>query len=153
MNQIQNDQQMREQLGTLSQSQLRQVAAQFTQHVLDATDDEQVKVALDVAARDEASDDEIIWAYKLARSAAVESHTRCGADCNWEDQAAHFVAKAASSTLAPGGKGEAFDMPWQVANQCRMARNCLMLANTNDAENPEAETQYKILNEFLQAKV
>lgn len=153
MTQVQNDKQFREQLAQLDTPQRRVIAAQFAQNVLDMNDDQKVKSSLEIAINAGASDEALEVAYKSARAATVESATRCGADCDWGDQAAHFVARATSTALAPNPRGDVGDMPWQVATNCRLARNCALLAAGDDAANPEAENQYKILDEFLQAKV
>lgn len=149
MSQINNDHEMREQMAALDVSELRVVAALFVQSILDIGEDAKISAALDVASRASVTEEEQAAAYKLARAASVETATRCGADCNWQDQAAHFVARATSTLLAPNTK----DMPWQVATNCRLARNCALLAQGDDSENPEVENQYNILDEFLQAKV
>lgn len=153
MTQVQNDKQFREQLAQLNNPDLRVVAASFAKNLLDLNDDQKVQSALSIAINANASDEELDAAYKSARAASVESATRCGADCDWNDQAAHFAARATSTLLAPNTKGDIADMPWQVATTCRMARNCAVLATGEDAPNPEAENQYKILDEFLQSKV
>lgn len=152
MAQIDNDKDLREKLKSLDAVQLRRLGAQFVHSVLDLNDDHRVNRAIEAADRAEISSEELEEAYKGARAATVESRTRCGADCNWDDQAAHFVARATAAVVAPKGKCKAPDPPWQVVMSCRMARNCALIAKDDESDNSENETQYRILNDFLESQ-
>lgn len=151
MQTIENDKDLRAQLNSLDMVQLRQLGAQFVSSVLELNDDPRVIRAVELGKKQDVSDEELEAVYKSARAATVESRTRCGADCNWDEQAAHFVARATAAAVAPAGKCQAPDPPWQVVMSCRMARNCALIAKDDDSTNPETEMQYKIINEFLQS--
>jgi hypothetical protein len=152
MTQISNDKDLRGKLKTLDAAQLRLVGAQFVRNVLEYCNDHRIVRALEVAGATDRSEEELEDAYKGARAATVESRTRCGADCNWDDQAAHFVARATAAVVAPKGKCKAPDPPWQVVMSCRMARNCALIAKDDESENAENETQYHILNDFMESQ-
>ena len=72
----------------------------------------------------------------------IDGHTRCGAECDWNDQAAYFVARAAQSALDDNAA-------WQAAMSSRMARNSAMIASEDNSTNPEIAKQYDILNNYL----
>ena len=146
---ISNDTELRQALKQLNHRQLREIGADFVGSVLHLSDDKRVSHVLDVARNSDASDDELLSAYKSARVATVDSRTRCGADCNWDEQAAHFVARASAAMVAPEGVCKAADPPWQVVMSCRMARNCALIAADDDSINDEAENQYRIVNDSL----
>ena len=149
MTTITNDTEFRQALKKLDLKQLREIGAGFVEGVLRLNKDQRVMHAVEVARNSEASDDELLAAYKAARVATVDSRTRCGADCNWEEQAAHFVARASAAMVAPEGMCKAADPPWQVVMSCRMARNCALIAADDDSSNDESEKQYLIMNDYL----
>jgi hypothetical protein len=148
MSTITNDTEFRRALKKLDMEQLREVGAALVGSVLHLNNDKRVARAVDVA-KNRASDDELLVAYKAARVATVDSRTRCGADCNWEEQAAHFVARASAAMVAPEGVCKAADPPWQVVMSCRMAQNCALIAADDDSSNDESENQYRIMNDYL----
>ncbi len=149
MSKIDSDKVLRQALHALVPEQQRLLGTRLVKNVLPLTDDERVQRIIETAEKADVSDDELAEAYKLGRMAVVESRTRCGADCNWEDQAAHFVARAATAVVAPPGKCKAPDPPWQAVMSCRMARDCAILAADDGSENTEAEAQYDIAENFL----
>lgn len=149
MAEITSDSEFRAVLKRLDILQLREVGSRFLKSVLPLNSDERVAHAVAVSSNREASDDELLAAYKAARVATVESRTRCGADCNWEDQAAHFVARASAALVAPEGMCKAADPSWQVVMSCRMARNCAQIAVDDDISEGENVNQYRILNDYL----
>jgi len=149
MSTINDDTEFRRALKKLDRDQLREIGAGFVQNVLHLNKDKRVARAVDVARNRDASDDELLAAYKAARVATVDSRTRCGADCNWEEQAAHFVARASSAMVAPEGMCKAADPPWQVVMSCRMAQNCALIAADDDSINDESGNQHHIMNDYL----
>ncbi|MEA3302213.1 MAG: hypothetical protein U9Q75_02955 [Pseudomonadota bacterium] len=149
MSTIDNDADLRKALKQLNHEQLRETGADFVASVLHLSSDKRVAHAVDVARNSDASDDELLAAYKSARVATVDSRTRCGADCNWEEQAAHFVARASAAMVAPEGVCKAADPSWQVVMSCRMAQNCALIAADDDSINDESENQYCIMNDYL----
>lgn len=149
MSTINNDTEFRRALKQLNHEQLREIGADFVASVLHLSSDKRVSHVLDVARNRDASDDELLAAYKSARVVTVDSRTRCGADCNWEEQAAHFVARASAAMVAPEGVCKAADPPWQVVMSCRMAQNCALIAADDDSINDESKNQYRIMNDYL----
>ena len=143
---ISNDQEFKAALAALNATRQRQVAARFVQPVHALSNDARVRSALEVAARPEPDRAELELAYQAANSARVESFTRCGRECDWSDQAGHFVARAAALCVAPD---PAADLAWQAAMQTRMARSCQAVAEGGGTDNREAEAQYRILEAFL----
>ena len=152
MSTINDDIEFRRALKRLDRDQLREIGAGFVQNVLHLNKDKRVARAVDVAKNRDASDDELLVAYKATRVATVDSRTRCGADCNWEEQAAHFVARASAAMVAPEGVCKAADPPWQVVMSCRMAQNCALIAADDDSSNNESENQYRIMNDYLNSQ-
>jgi hypothetical protein len=144
---LNNDREFKEQLGGLSLARQRQVAARFVQRVFPLSNDFRIKTALDAAERNDASDAELTSAYQSAKTAAVESYTQCGHECDWHSQAGHFVAQAAVACVRPAGEGE--NPAWESAMAARMARTCETVASGVGTENREAEAQYQILEAFL----
>ncbi len=149
MSTINNDTEFRRALKQLDHGQLRETGADFVASVLHLSSDKRVSHVVDVARNSDASDDELLAAYKSARVVTVDSRTRCGADCNWEEQAAHFVARASAAMVAPEGVCKAADPAWQVVMSCRMAQNCALIAADDDSINDESNNQYRIMNDYL----
>ena len=149
MSNISNDTEFRKALKKLDKQQLREIGAGFVQNVLHLNKDKRVARAVEVARNSDASGDELLAAYKSTRVATVDSRTRCGADCNWEEQAAHFVARASAAMVAPEGMCKAADPPWQVVMSCRMAQNCALIAADDDSINDESDNQHRIMNDYL----
>jgi len=146
---IQNDRELRRALKLLDEKQQREVGALFVDNVLKLSNDKRVTRAIQIAHDVSASEKELAEVFKTVKKAMIESRTRCGADCDWEDQAIHFVARAATAVVAPEGQCKAKDPIWQVVQSCRMARSCALIATDDDSSNPEAESQYEILNNYL----
>ena len=149
MSLVENDHMFREFLDHQDVREARELGAAFVRNVQDLNDDARLDMALETASKLVVSDEELQAAYKAAHAAAMESFTRCGAYCDWADQASHFVARATAALVNPNLENNRI---WQVANTCRMARNCAMLADGEDAINPEVAVQYRLLNEFLESK-
>jgi hypothetical protein len=104
-----------------------------------------------VAAKPEVSADELSTALHTARTATVESHNRCGAECDWKEQAGYFVARAALATVSPAERipgGPA----WQAAVSSRMARTCETIDVADTTTGAEQQYQYRILSEFLESR-
>lgn len=147
--QVTNDTELRAILKKLSKPHQREVGALFVDSVLSLNDDPRVSRAIDTAHNAEATAEELEVVFKAVKRAMIDSRTRCGADCDWDDQAVHFVARAATAVVAPEGQCAAKDPLWQTVQSCRMARNCSLIAKDDDSPNPEAHNQYAIMNQFL----
>jgi len=146
-----DDSEFRQTYNALDETNKRVVGAKFVENVLPLCDDRRVNQAITTALVPDASKEELLNAFKGAKAATIEARTRCGADCDWNEQAVHFVAKAAMALVAPEGQCKADDPPWQVVMSSRMARNCALIAADDDSENPEKETQYKLLAKHLKS--
>jgi hypothetical protein len=144
---ISNDKEFKAALNGLSVSQQRQVAALFVDSVLHLSGDGRVKGAVGAAKHLGISDAELAPACQAARSARVESYTQCGRETDWKSQAGHFVAKAALACVRPAEEGG--NLAWEAAMDARMARTCESIALGEGTKNREAETQYRILYEFM----
>ncbi len=135
-------------LSNLDIHQQRVVGALFVERVLDLFNDERVKRAIKIAQNASVSEDELQSTYKAARSASIESFTRCGADGDWKEQAGHFVANAAAACVIPTEQIRKNNPAWEAAMNSRMARNCEIIAN-EETSNDEDQHQYRVLSEFL----
>ena len=144
---IGNDGEFKAALSYLSGAARRLAAARFAENVLSLGPDTRVKGAIDAAKRADITAAELAAAYQSARTASVESFTRCGSECNWNDQASHFVAEAGVACVQPDKPGA--NPAWDAAMQARMARTCETIATGNGTDNAEAAAQYRILAEFL----
>ena len=144
-----NDKDFRSALDGLSVAQQRAVGARFIQSVRDLSDDERIDFAIKIAQDAGASEHEMASAYKLAKSAALDCYTRCGADADWAMQAGYFVARAASAVVTPEKDLSGSNPAWQTAMHCRMARTCAVIDSDATAEQEETEQQHLILDDFL----
>jgi hypothetical protein len=149
MNAISNDEEFRRALGALEPVRQRAVAARFVERVLPLAGDARISTVAQVAARADAVQRELDDALHQARAVVVETHNRCGAECNWRDQAGYFVARAALAAVTPPGQlpgGPA----WQAAMSSRMASTCRAIEQQDaDAAGSEQQAQYRILSEFM----
>lgn len=147
-------------LETLSLDQQRIIAARFVADVLDLTDDESLKHAQQIAARRDASPEELMAAYHAARHVAVKSSIHSEWELvDWHKQAQHFVAMACAESLAPAHQGVKWrHLAWNVAHHCRMARTCASVdheqehpsfAKAEAALNQQIQTQFDLLGRFL----
>lgn len=146
---IRDDADLRKILKKLSEDEKREIGALFVDNVIFLNNDNRVVRAIKTAHDKEATKEELEDVFKAVKRAMIDSRTRCGADCDWDDQAVHFVARAATAVVAPEGQCAAPDPLWQTVQSCRMARNCALIAKDDDSENPEATMQYEILGEYL----
>ena len=145
---IMNDSDFRKELGQLSLAQQRRVGAAFVRNVLELTSDPAVGKVVDVASNAETvADDKLALAFRNAKAAALESHTRCGADSDWQAQAGYFVARAASALVAPAKQAKA--PAWDAAANARMARTCGIIESADATMHEESEAQYRLLEQFL----
>ncbi len=152
MTQFSNDNEFKAALAGLSPDQQRAVGALFVENVAALSNDERIAKILRVAKDGSATADDLAAAYKSANSAAIDSHTRCGAESDWNEQAGYFVARAASALVATPGQAKGGSPAWQAAMNSRMARTCVSI-NTDEetAHHQESEAQYRLLAEFMNA--
>lgn len=146
---IHNDAELREALANLDTKQQRAVGALFVESVFPLSGDERIARVIKTASDPGASDDEVALALKSARAVSIDSHTRCGADGDWGEQAGYFVARAAEATVTAEEQCKAGGPAWQAAMSCRMARTCESIDAGVDSASQESEAQYRILTEYL----
>jgi hypothetical protein len=148
MTEIHDDTQFRQKLESLEPVRQRTLAARFVQNVLPFCSDERVARVVKVAADPQASADELATALRTAKAAIIDSHARCGAECDWKDQAGYFVARAAAAAVSPQGQ-MAGGPAWQAAMSSRMAATCRLIDSAEDHAGQARLQQYLILSEFL----
>ncbi len=153
MSQISNETEFKQALQGLDSAQQRMVAAMFVEHVLPLSNDERLNRVIKVATDSNASQDEISNALKSAKAATFDSHTRCGAECNWTEQAGYFVARAAVAAVTPQAQLTSGNPAWQAAMSSRMAQTSLLIDNESDevATHSESEWQYETLSNYLKS--
>jgi hypothetical protein len=148
MIQISNDAEFKQTLQGLEQAQQRVVAAMFVEHVLPLSTDERIARVTRVAADKNASAGELLDALRTAKAATMDSHTRCGSEGNWTEQAGYFVSRAAMAALTPCEQCTSGSPAWQAAMSSRMAQTS-MLIDSEDAIPVGNEWQYDILSNYL----
>ena len=151
MSQISSDTEFKQALQNLDATQNRVVAALFVEHVLPLCEDERINRVVKVATDSNASEDEISSALRSAKAATFDSHTRCGSEGNWTEQAGYFVARAAVAAVTPQAQSRTSGPAWQAAMSCRMAQTSFLIDNESDevATTSENEWQYSILSDYL----
>jgi len=151
MSAISNDKGFREALDGLSTERQRAVGASFVENVLGLSSDPRVAQSLAAARQSDVAEDVMNIARRSIKAAALEAHTRCGADGVWNDQAGYFVARAAEACLEPEGRSQGKGPAWKAAMSARMARTCLAAESDEDSHDSESQAQYQILTSYLAA--
>ncbi|MCF7985817.1 MAG: hypothetical protein K9L70_15555 [Thiohalocapsa sp.] len=152
MTTISNDQDLRALLSKLPADQQRIIGARFARSVIHLSRDERVNRAIDTALRPEASAAELEDAYRAAKAWSTKTYTDCGKDTDWLAQADHFVAAAAAAALTPDNLlAERTNRAWKAAMHARMANNCELVEDGEDAHVDEVQRQYAIADEFISA--
>lgn len=151
MSQISNDEEFRKTLHSLDAIQQRVVAALFVEHVLPLSNDERLARVVKVAIDSNASQDELASALKSAKAATLDSHTRCGSEGNWTDQAGYFVARAAVAAVTPQAQTKSGSPAWQAAMSSRMAQTSILIDDVSQEVSTHSENkwQYEILSNYL----
>jgi len=163
MTKISTMKEFKQALESISLDRQRIVAARFVAEVLDLTDDVRVKQAQEVAADPKATPETLMSAYHSVWHAAMEYSIHSDMELiDWHKQTAYFVAKACSESLAPTHQGIGWrHLAFNVASHCRMARLCDNVAHeeeqpslspAEEALNKQIQTQFAILNAFLEEK-
>lgn len=151
MSQINNDAEFKQALQALDATQQRIIAAMFVEHVLPLSNDERINHVVNVATNSDVADGEISRALKSAKAATFDSHTRCGSEGDWTEQAGYFVARAAVAALTPAAQSRSGGSAWQAAMSCRMAQTSILIDNNANEvpEHSENEWQYNTLSNYL----
>ncbi len=153
MSQITNDTELKQALLGLDPAQQRAVAAKFVEHVLPLSTDERINRVVKIAADNDASADELSNALRTAKAATFDSHTRCGSEGNWTEQAGYFVSRAAMAAVTPCEQCASNSPAWQAAMSSRMAQTSILI-DDESSEQPthnESEWQYQFLSDHLNA--
>ena len=145
---IKNETEFKSVLKGLNDIQQREIAALFINNVITLSTDERVSRILKVASDAEANSDELTSALKSARAATFDTHTRCGAEGDWKEQAGYFVARAATAAVTPKDQSRSGGPAWQAAMSCRMARTSIGIDAEDISAAEESEQQYRILSDF-----
>lgn len=148
MSQVTNDTEFKQALDDLDDTQQRIVAARFVEHVLKLSNDKRLEQVIKVATDASATNNELSDALKSARAATFDSHTRCGSEGHWTDQAGYFVARAAAASVTPRAQSKAGGPAWQAALSIRMAQTCVLI-DSDDVTPVGNEWQYDILTNYL----
>ncbi len=144
---ISNDSEFKTALDTLSAARQRLLAALFTERVLYLCNDVRVAGAISAAKRPDITDVELSALHQAVKTVSIESYTQCGHETDWMAQAGHFVAKAAMACMQPAGPGT--NLAWDAAMASRVARTCEAITSGQGTANSEAETQYRLSEEYL----
>jgi len=150
MTQIESNPEFKKALEAMDCEQQRKLAARFVESVLFLTEDERIPKIINTVLTDNPSPEELEAARKMAQSSIIDSHCRCGSDCDWREQAAYFVARAAAAAVAPENKCMIKSAAWEAAVNTRMACTCASI-DGEDISERECEKQRHIATEFLNA--
>ena len=147
MSEIASIQALKKALSSLTHEQQRHVSSQFISLVLDLTDDANIKHVQQVAANPDATDTELMEAYKLARHAIIRSDSWGLVEVDMKKQAAHFVAEACAICLSPPShiKG-GHNLAWNTAHYCGCAQTCASI--WHDEEHPDFSTVESDIDNF-----
>lgn len=149
MTQVSNDEEFRQALDDMDMVRQRMLAARFVENVLSLSNDKRLAHVVEVAATKDVSAEELDSAHRLALVVVIDSHTRCGSEGDWSEQAGYFVARAAAAAVSQAEQAGG-SPAWQVAMSARMARTCRMIDATEEsAHGEEREAQYRILDEYM----
>ena len=146
---ITNESEFRQAIKGLDYDRQRVLAAKFVEHVLGLSTDRRIADVVRIGADSSASPDELASALHTARSAAIDSHTRCGSEGDWQEQAGYFVARAAITSVTPESQLAGASPALQAAMSSRMAQTCKSIAAEDDMAVQEAQDQYRILSEYI----
>jgi len=155
MSNINNDTEFRQALMGLKPVDQRVVAAKFVKHVLSLSGDDRLKRVIKTAGDTDASEDELSGALKSARAATFDSHTRCGSEGSWADQAGYFVARAAVAAVTPKAQSRVEGVALQAAMSSRMARTSMFINDKCGEKSTQAENewQFQALSDYLNEQV
>lgn len=146
MSTINGDRAFRQALDALSLEQQREIASRFVENVLTLSADSRLQQVIAAAVSGEGLDE----AFRTAKRASLEAHTRCGTEGDWSDQAGYFVARGAEAAVEPQVRTAGKNSAWKAAMQCRMARTCLAADSDEDTHDLETGAQYQLLNDYLE---
>jgi len=150
MTTISNDHDLRDALSRLDDVRQRILGAAFTKSVIHLCRNQRVHRAVESALNPDASESELLDAFKAVKGYAAKTYTACGRDTDWLGQADHFVAATAAAALTPPGQfSEKTNPAWKAAVQARMAKNCELMIEDEGEMETEAQRQYRIASERL----
>lgn len=146
-------------LNALPLAAQRQAAARFIADVLDLAKDPRLRHAVEVAAKGDATADEMAAAYQSVHVVYVETNPHSDLlEMDFARQAAHFVAEACLVSVSPiYEKSTTYHLAQKVAMYCRMARTCSSMRHDDDRPDFSAlgpiverlvDAQYQVVEEF-----
>lgn len=120
---ISSTQEFLEKLALLPLSTQRTVGAEFASQVLSLAPDDRLKQVIRIAEKRDSTVEEMQMAYQMAHTVYVETQPESGFHLlDFKRQAAHFVAQACLTCVAPEyGEARTIDLAQKVAMYCRMA--------------------------------
>jgi hypothetical protein len=146
MTAISSDLEFRQALDQMDEVEQRAIAARFVENVLSLSSDQRLQQVAAAAA----SNTDLDAAFRVAKKASLEAHTRCGTEGDWNDQAGYFVARGAQAAVEPVVRSAGKNPAWKAAIQCRMARTCLAAESDEDTHDLETGAQYQLLSDYLE---
>jgi hypothetical protein len=151
---IKNDQDFRSALDALTIAEQRSLGACFVESVAHLCQEPVIQRALEIIKNPQHSAIELKEVFKNVKSLVLQTHTNCGDESDWSEQAAHFVVVATRVCFTPESQiGVKHNIAWKCAIQCRLAKNCEMIDSSSDKVEYEAQKQYVIAENYLQSKL
>jgi hypothetical protein len=134
MTRITNYLDFKNRLATLPLRAQRQLAATFIGEVLDLAKDPRIRHAVEVAAKGDATAEELAATHHAVHAIYVESNPQSDLlEMDFARQAAHFVTAACLVSLSPAdSKAAPAHLAQKVAMYCRMARTCSSMRHDDD---------------------
>ena len=138
-------------LAALPLTKQRQLGAKFIRRVLELAPDSRLNAALACASGSDPSDEELLDAYRSAKSIAVETYAACGQEADWHTMAAHHVACGISAIVSPASAiVDGVDIPaYSAATSARMALLSKDVAEDKEHVTTENEEQYRMAEKFI----
>ena len=160
MSEVKGHKSFQKALSGLTVARQRQIGARFIAHVLDLTDEPRLKDAQQIAAKPGITAEELVDSYHSVHAIYIQTHPRSDlSELDYTKQAVHFIAEACLMCLSPTySEAKIHRIAEKAAMYCRMARTCASimhdedqpdLGDTEKALQQEIETQYALVNEFL----
>jgi hypothetical protein len=134
MNGVTSTRNFSETLSTLPLSVQRRIGAEFVAAVLHLAHDHRLEQALMIAKKEDSAADQLQAAYRMAYAVYVETSPQSGFDeLDLGRQAAHFVAEACMTCVAPTyHEARVVNLAQKVAMYCRMAVTCFHIPHEQE---------------------
>ncbi|MBT3348338.1 MAG: hypothetical protein HOM84_06765 [Thiotrichales bacterium] len=149
MKEISNDSEFKKVIDELTLEQQREVGTRFVHNVLQRSENLRVEGIIAAVSAKDQTGNVLSAAYRDARDVSLKAHTRCDSECNWNEQASYFIARAAEACVEPKKRSHGKNPAWKAAMHCRMARTCIVAEQGDESNHSESELQYEILKSYL----